>query len=260
MIFNNKIRIILNLVLISSILFAMPWTLVAESEYEPLQNQSIQTELIVSGWKKTWPNLVMYNFDSYHILIDPKLVVENFDAMRGQSDDLRGFGKILITAEAEPLTILRGSQEPGHRRVELRNSNGSAFEFGSYICVPANGYLYSIDRPSFTRISIVRKFEYISNDFIEVPQPFYHCSIKTTASANINIYSSQDLKVKVATILSGADLTVIGFWARSEGVYLSDDFCFLLKTHGGLIGWHKAFVVGNIGPSTLYSLPIMFSD
>ncbi len=79
-----------------------------------------------------------------------------------------------------------------------------------------------------------RKFQFVNNEYSEVPQPFYYIDLKGALNFPIQIYQTDKFLKKVAYLPEGYEIEVL---MGQTGGELNELEKVLIKTEFGLIGW-----------------------
>ncbi len=212
-----------------------------------------RTSSTISYWKSLWPNLRELRVNgSVQIFIDPKLIIsEKAVGYHEDSEIYDSYGQIRISSESEVYDIL----EPDFglsTNVKLQPATDNYVRtargkyFGDILCIPNNGYVYSLEQPWDLDLTILAKYKYLNGEFKEVVQPYYSCGIETSSKYSIDL-KNQDTDEVIVSIPAGTRFQIIGF---SRTVFKVGDggagllegnlkYLFLIRSPSGLIGWHQ---------------------
>lgn len=100
--------------------------------------------------------------------------------------------------------------------------------WGLELFVPGNGAVYVTGHTN-NHYNQRKTFVLKNGKLVEIRQPFYYVGLDSKAKQDITIFSDKSEKEPVASIPSGAQLTVL----LNEGEH------YLIKTPMGLVGWAR---------------------
>ncbi len=128
---------------------------------------------------------------------------------------------------------------------------------GSAICVPGDGFVYSIGRIPRIRSDVFYVTRYVFNGerFREQPQAIIHLDVRTKVNADFKIYSDESKRVSIGTVQKGSTVTIVGI--RYKKTMDIDNYTALILTPLGLCGWMDDVMINKQGDYRIHVLDIL---
>lgn len=214
-----------------------------------------QTDEQTAYWRSLWPSLQEHLLlGELKVSIDPSLVVDLISQGRRNTGGSLVFGNIRLQ-RGGPVYELRAAGGPsmfGVSGYRTGSSGEAEFHLQEYAFIPGNGNIYTLrELLAYSRRFATIKYETVQNRVVESRQPFYSIPYPSKAGKDFVLFSDEALTQPVATIIKDANIEVLGFSQRF-------DSRLLIKSPGGLIGWHQLEIWSEPGsggpPDTFFSV------